>query len=100
MEEIYADFLVNYVSTKLTVELEPMEELNRLTHEYIEGLAKEFFTKQDLLFYLDYLEMNMNNESKHFFCLQYDKQRYIDCLIDMIKHLIAHGVWDLYKFDV
>ena len=85
MKDRYADFLINYVSTGLTVNHEAMEDLRRLTYEFIEGLSKESYTKQDLLFYLDYLEMNMNNESKHFFCLQYDKQRYIDCLIDTIR---------------
>ena len=57
----------------------------RLTYEFIDGLSKESYTKQDLLSYIDYLEWNLQDENIHFFCLQYDKQRYIDCLIDTIR---------------
>ena len=85
MKDRYADFLINYVSTGLTVNLEAMEDLRRLTYEFIEGLSKESYTKQDLLFYIDYLEWNLQDEHIHFFCLQYDKQRYINYLIDTIK---------------
>ena len=93
MEETFRQFLVDYVSSKQTVNQEAMDDLNRITDEYINGGystldRNKFFTKYELKFYLEVLDMNLQDDNKHFFWLSYDKQRYIECLIDMIKLLI------------
>ena len=85
---------MNYTTSKQTVSEEAMDDLCRITKEYQNGVyslfdTDEFFTKNDLKFYLEVLQTNLQDENKHFFCLQYDKQRYIECLIDTIKSLIV-----------
>ena len=93
MEDYNSQFLMMYVSTKQTVSDEAMDDLCRITKEYEDGVYStpdrdKFFTKDDLIFYLEVLQWNLQDENKHFFCLQYDKQRYNECLIDMIRMLI------------
>ena len=92
MEETLRQFLIDYVSSKQTVNQEAIDDLNRITDEYINGGystldRNKFFTKYELKFYLEVLDMNLQDENKHFFCLCYDKQWYNECLIDMIRRL-------------
>ena len=90
MKERYADFLINYVSTGLTVNHEAMNDLYNITNEYLNDVYStldrdKFFTKNELKNYLEILQWNLQDWNIHYFCLRYDKQRYINCLIDMIK---------------
>ena len=90
MIDRYYQFLINYVSSKQTVNQEAMDDLNRITDEYLDGVystpdKNKFFTKQELNYYLEVLNMNLQDSNKHFFILGFDKQRYIDCLIDMFR---------------
>ena len=81
------------ITPKQTVSEEAMDDLCRITKEYEDGVYStldrdKFFTKDDLKFYLEVLQWNLQDENIHYFYLSYDKQRYIECLIDMIKLLI------------
>ena len=93
MEDIYIEFLMNYTTSKQTVSLEAMDDLRRITKEYEDGVysipdRNKFFTEDDLKFYLEVLQWNLQDESTQFFYLQFDEQRYIECLIDMIRGMI------------
>ena len=101
MEETFKSFLIGYVSAGHTVDREAMDELINLTDQFINWLDPHYcFTENATTTYLEFLEENMSDANKHFFCLVFDKCRYVDFLEKWIKHLIAHGVWDLDKFDV
>ena len=90
MKERYADFLISYVSTGMTVNHEAMNDLYNITNEYLNDVYStldrdKFFTKNELKNYLEILQWNLQDWNIHYFCLRYDKQRYINCLIDTIK---------------
>ena len=85
---------MSYVSSKNTVSEKAMDDLCRITKEYEHGVystpnSDKFFTKHELKFYLEVLDMNLQDKDKHFFFLGFDKQRYNECLIQMIRTLIV-----------
>ena len=92
MTDCYYQFLIDYVSSKQTVNQDAMDNLNKITNEYLNSVYStldhnKFFTKHELKWYLEVLDMNLQDENKHFFNLCYDKHWYNECLIDMIKRL-------------
>ena len=101
MEETFKSFLIGYVSAGHTVDREAMDELINLTDQFINWLDPHYcFTENATTTYLEFLEENMSDANKHFFCLVFDKCRYVDFLEKQIKRCISFGVWDMYKFDV
>ena len=100
MEETFKRFLTGYVSARHTVDREAMDELINLTDQFINWLDPQYcFTENAVSTYIEFLDDNMSEANKHFFPLRFDKCRYVDFLEKWIRHLIAHGVWDLNKFD-
>ena len=88
---------MNYATSKQTVSDEALDDICRIIKEYENGVysildPNKFFTKDDLKYYLEVLQWNLQDDNKHFFWLSYDKQRYIECLIDMIKSFIASSL--------
>ena len=93
MEDYYFQFLTGYVSAGHTVTREAMNDLNNITNEFISIVYSDlnrdcFFTIDELKYYLEVLEWTLQDENKHYFHLCFDKQRYIECLIDLIRMLI------------
>ena len=89
MEETFKRFLIGYVSAGHTVDDSVLEELDRLTDEYIKGFYSDYqyFTEDSVRFYLEVLEWNLSDDNKHWFPLRYDRQRYVNCLVNWIKKL-------------
>ena len=101
MEYYNSSFLMTYVTANQNPSYEAMDDLCRITKEYEDGVysipdRNKFFTEDDLKFYLEVLQWNLQDESTQFFYLQFDKQRYIECLIDMIRGMIKD--WTSHRF--
>ena len=100
METTFKRFLIGYVSAGHTLDDEAEDELNNLTDQFINWLDPHYlFTENATSTYIEFLDENMSEANKHFFKFKFNKCRYVDFLEKWIKHLIAHGVWDLNKFD-
>ena len=74
MEDYYFQFLIGYVSAGHTGTNKAMNDLHNITNEYISGVYSnpncyDFFTTDELKFYLEVLEWNLQDENKHYFHL-------------------------------
>ena len=91
MEQSFKDFLISYVVSGHTVDDDVMNELNRLTDEFIDIIDPYyFFTKNATGAYIDYLDDRLSDENRHWFPLRFDKSRYHGLLEKWIKWLLKN----------
>ena len=85
--DAFEDFLIGYVVAGHTVDDNVMEELNKLTDEFIKHLYSDYlFTEIGISAYIEFLDERLTDDNRHWFPLRFDKDRYIDHLEKWIRY--------------
>ena len=91
MEDLFCNFLINFVSAGHTVDAPAINELDDLTHRFLFNLNPEcFFGTPAVQTYLDYLDEHMSDLNRHLFCFRFNKWRYIFYLENYLRQLISN----------
>ena len=89
LEEKFKQFLIGYVSAGHTYTDEAMDELERLTDDFLnERDTDAYFRDIVVKAYCEEMNEKLSDENKHFSHCYYNKTRYIQHLEGYIKHII------------
>ena len=84
--QAFIDFLITYVVSGHTVDEDVMEELNKLTDEFVNNIYScYFFTENAVGAYIEYLNERLTDENRHWFPLRFNKDRYAEHLEKYIR---------------
>ena len=96
IENKFKQFLIGYVSAGHTVTSEAMEELERLTDDFIDNTYPDYYFRDITVEnYCEEMNEKLSDNNKHYFHCYYNETRYIKQLEDYIKHII-----DKHYFNV
>ena len=93
IKDTFMNFLKCYISAGHTFDDDSLEELSKLTNEFIEKLHPDFyFTTFGICSYIAYLDDNMSETNRHFFKLWFNENRYVDFLGKWIKKILSENL--------
>ena len=85
----FGKFLKGYVLKNHTVDLPTMDEVDKLTDDFLNSIDTNFyFDELGVRDYVEYLKIYMNDENKHFLNLVFNKSHYVHQLEDYVKYYI------------
>ena len=89
LKEKFKQFLIGYVSAGHTVTIEAMDELERLTDDFLNERDTDVYFRDIVVeAYCEEMNEKLSDENKHFFGSYYDETRYIQHLENYIRRLI------------
>ena len=85
--DAFNDFLIGYVTAGHTVDDDVMEELNKLTDEFINAIYSDYlFTENATGAYIEFLDQRLTDKNRHWFPLRFDMDRYVNHLEKWIRY--------------
>ena len=85
VKEVFKQFLIGYVAAGHTATSEALEELDKLTKNFVNSIPEDYYFKCDYVkLYCEHMLEVMSDENKGFFHFYLDKARYNRMLIDYL----------------